>query len=131
MDAGARSAGFRVLRPQHPRQQRRRLHDLPWSREPDAAHGAGAIAADGVVPRLPSPARRVRAAAERGLQRELGEAREPDRGGSPSRRGVPDSATHELLNVSSMKLKFWRTLDELAEDPAFRERLYNEFPSEV
>jgi MoCo/4Fe-4S cofactor protein with predicted Tat translocation signal len=25
----------------------------------------------------------------------------------------------------------WRTLDELAEDPAFRERLYNEFPSEV
>jgi molybdopterin-containing oxidoreductase family iron-sulfur binding subunit len=26
---------------------------------------------------------------------------------------------------------YWRTLDELAEDPAFRERLYNEFPSEV
>jgi len=26
---------------------------------------------------------------------------------------------------------FWRTLDERAEDPAFRERLYNEFPSEV
>ena len=26
---------------------------------------------------------------------------------------------------------FWRTLDELAEDPAFRERLYNEFPSEI
>jgi molybdopterin-containing oxidoreductase family iron-sulfur binding subunit len=30
-----------------------------------------------------------------------------------------------------MKLTFWRTLDELAEDPAFRERLHNEFPSEV
>jgi MoCo/4Fe-4S cofactor protein with predicted Tat translocation signal len=26
---------------------------------------------------------------------------------------------------------FWRTLDELADDPAFRERLYNEFPSEI
>jgi MoCo/4Fe-4S cofactor protein with predicted Tat translocation signal len=26
---------------------------------------------------------------------------------------------------------FWRTLDELADDPSFRERLYNEFPSEV
>ena len=27
--------------------------------------------------------------------------------------------------------EFWRTLDELAGDPAFRERLYNEFPSQV
>jgi molybdopterin-containing oxidoreductase family iron-sulfur binding subunit len=26
---------------------------------------------------------------------------------------------------------YWRTLDELAGDPTFRERLYNEFPSEV
>ena len=25
----------------------------------------------------------------------------------------------------------WRTLEERAQDPAFRERLYNEFPSEV
>jgi MoCo/4Fe-4S cofactor protein with predicted Tat translocation signal len=28
-------------------------------------------------------------------------------------------------------LRFWRTLDELADDPSFRERLYNEFPSEI
>ena len=27
--------------------------------------------------------------------------------------------------------EFWRTLEELAGDPAFRERLYNEFPSQV
>ena len=27
--------------------------------------------------------------------------------------------------------EWWRTLDELADDPAFRERLYNEFPSEI
>src|SRR5262249_48752299 len=26
---------------------------------------------------------------------------------------------------------FWRTLDELADDPAFRERIVNEFPSEI
>ena len=26
---------------------------------------------------------------------------------------------------------FWRTLDELADDPAFQERLYNEFPSQI
>jgi MoCo/4Fe-4S cofactor protein with predicted Tat translocation signal len=28
-------------------------------------------------------------------------------------------------------VRFWRTLDELSGDPAFRERLYNEFPSEI
>ena len=28
-------------------------------------------------------------------------------------------------------LRFWRTPDELAGDPSFRERLYNEFPSEI
>jgi len=26
---------------------------------------------------------------------------------------------------------FWRTLEERAEDPAFQERLYNEFPTEI
>ena len=26
---------------------------------------------------------------------------------------------------------FWRTLDELADDPSFVERLHNEFPSQV
>ena len=30
-----------------------------------------------------------------------------------------------------MSRPFWRTLDEQADDPAFRERLYNEFPSAV
>jgi MoCo/4Fe-4S cofactor protein with predicted Tat translocation signal len=32
--------------------------------------------------------------------------------------------------MSSMKT-YWRTLEERAQDPAFQERLYNEFPSEV
>ena len=30
-----------------------------------------------------------------------------------------------------MRNDYWRTLDELAGDPAFQERLYNEFPSEI
>ncbi len=30
-----------------------------------------------------------------------------------------------------MTEKFWRTLDERAEDPAFQEHLYNEFPSQI
>jgi len=33
--------------------------------------------------------------------------------------------------MSSVRTRFWRTLDEHADDPAFQERLYNEFPSEV
>jgi MoCo/4Fe-4S cofactor protein with predicted Tat translocation signal len=34
--------------------------------------------------------------------------------------------------MSSMKPgQFWRTLEERANDPAFQERLYNEFPSEI
>src|SRR5262245_5172640 len=34
-------------------------------------------------------------------------------------------------NLDPEPVRFWRTLDELAGDLAFRERLYNEFPSEV
>ena len=29
------------------------------------------------------------------------------------------------------KLQYWRNLEELADDPSFIERLYNEFPSEI
>jgi MoCo/4Fe-4S cofactor protein with predicted Tat translocation signal len=36
-----------------------------------------------------------------------------------------------LLNVSSLNRPFWRVLEEQAGDPAFQERLYNEFPSEI
>ena len=37
----------------------------------------------------------------------------------------PDSSPKATAPV------FWRTLDEQAEDPAFQEHLYNEFPSEI
>src|SRR5512138_3440127 len=30
-----------------------------------------------------------------------------------------------------MNRDFWRTIEERADDPAFQERLYNEFPSEI
>ena len=33
--------------------------------------------------------------------------------------------------MSSLNRPFWRTLEEQAGDPAFQERLYNEFPSEI
>ncbi len=33
--------------------------------------------------------------------------------------------------MSSLNRPFWRVLEERAGDPAFRERLYNEFPSEI
>jgi len=36
-----------------------------------------------------------------------------------------------VSSLNSQRRPWWRTLDELADDPAFRERLYNEFPSEV
>src|SRR5262245_33275797 len=47
-----------------------------------------------------------------------------------TKNSVPGSTP--LQNGSAQDpVRFWRTLDELAGDPAFRERLYNEFPSEV
>ena len=41
LDAGPRPARLRLLQPQHPREQGRRLRDLPRPRRPDAAHVAG------------------------------------------------------------------------------------------
>ena len=61
VDARARSARLRVLRSQHSRRERRRLLDLPWTGGQDAAHAQAALAADGMVPRLPRhPERYVR-----------------------------------------------------------------------
>src|SRR5207249_9046325 len=60
-------------------------------------------------------------------------------------RGVSDSKADKLFHVSSMSRSSespspkpdarartcWRTLEERAMDPAFQERLSNEFPSEI
>ena len=71
VDARPRPARLRLLRPQHPREQGRRLHDLPRPGRPHAADVAGAVAADGVVPRLPPQPGALRAAARSGVQHRL------------------------------------------------------------
>src|SRR5438093_337083 len=172
VDARARPARFRVLRPQHPSAQGHRLHDLPRTGRSHAAHVAGEVAADGMVHRLPSQPRALRAPARRRVHRRLHAAAGSTGAGTPARRRVSDSKAHELLDVSSMSRdtprdsgfgirdsgpqasresqtspksqmspksripnpesrEFWRTLDELAGDPAFQEWLYNEFPSQI
>src|SRR6185436_9746212 len=157
-----RSPRLRVLRSQHPCAQRGGLHHLSRTGGPDAADVAGEIAADGMVPRLPSQPRALRAPARSGVSRRLRPAAGSGRGRQATGRAVPDSEAHELLHVSPMSdqgsgmrdqgsasagragvpashsgLKFegrdrwWRTLEEQAEDPAFQEHLYNEFPSQI
>src|SRR6476620_7503277 len=185
MDSRPRSAGLRVLQPQHSREQRHRLHHLPRPGGPHAADVAGAVAADGVVPRLPPESGTIRAAARRGLQRRLRPATQPARAREAAGGRVSHSEAHELLDMPPMSEEtrrglglgartqepsrgsglgartqkpgrdsglgardlgeeqlapspqplagsgFWRTLEERAEDPAFQEHLYNEFPSEI
>ena len=63
VDAGQRSAGLRVFRPQHSHQQGRGLQHLPRPGGQDAADVQPGFAADGVVPGLPSRAGEVPAAA--------------------------------------------------------------------
>src|SRR4051812_117190 len=49
-----------------------------------------------------------------------------------SHADLDPSVRHEsrIPNPES-RSSWWRTLDEQAGDPAFQERLYNEFPSEI
>ena len=55
-----------------------------------------------------------------------------DHSNNELRRGSPKRHSREGGEPRAPKGKaFWRTLDELADDPAFRERLHNEFPSAV
>src|SRR5262249_10158154 len=131
VDAGARPAGLRVLQPQHSRGQGRRMHHVPRSGRSDAADVAREITADGVVPRLPPPAGAIRSAARDGLPRRLRAAAEPAGSRPPPSRGISNSEAYELFNVSPLNRPFWRVLEERAADPAFQERLYNEFPSEI
>ena len=74
MDPGPRPARLRLLQPQHPRREGRRLRDLPRPRRPDAADVAGRAAAHGVVPRLPPRTRAAPPAARGGLQHGLAAA---------------------------------------------------------
>ena len=133
-------ARLRLLRPQHPRPQGRRLHDLPRPHRRDAVHLPGALAADGVVPRLPPAARAPPAAARGGLQHANGrpppdQARARPRAGetvraarhrasSPLARCATDEPAKEprprvadlceRLDGTAGK-KYWRSLEELAD----------------
>src|SRR6185369_16765754 len=128
----------RLLQPQHSREQGRRLHDVPRPGRSHAADVAGAVAADGMVPRLSSQSGALRAPARGGLPRGLRRAARSGRARKTAGRRIQDSATHELFNVSPIERNtrqgsgpFWRTLEERADDPAFQQHLYNEFPSQI
>src|SRR5262245_22687270 len=99
-----------------------------------------------MVPRLPPEPGTIRASARPGLQRQLRPTAEPARTREAAGGRVSHSEAHELFDMSSMSEEtrrdsglgartqregWWRTLEERAEDPAFQEHLYNEFPSEI
>jgi len=46
-------------------------------------------------------------------------------------RHAMDCVSHESHIPNPASRPFWRTLEERANDPAFQERLFNEFPSEI
>ena len=91
VDPRPRSARFRLFQSQHPRQQGRRLRDLPRARGPDAADLAGELAADGVVPGLPPPSGEIRAAARIHHQDGLSAGRRPGRDRPQAGEGIQDS----------------------------------------
>src|SRR5688572_13835068 len=127
------------------------MHDVPRSDRPHGPDLAGTVAPDGMVPRLPPQPGALRPSAQRGVLRRVPGARESDRGRTTARGRVRHPETAILFDVSPMSQDtgreslpsrsgvqrqdrregWWRTLDELAEDPAFLEQLYNEFPSQA
>ena len=119
-----------------------------------AADVAGAVAADGVVPRLPPQPRaatsgRASAVFNDGLRSrrptrlELGPQlvkeyhiqtrsraarRATDERTQTTTERSTSSALRARLAASRAAASFWRSLDELAETPAFQELLHREFP---
>ena len=55
---------------------------------------------------------------------------EPRRESGPG-TGLSHGAADAAHPHAPQRAAFWRTLDELADDPAFRDRLCNEFPTEI
>src|SRR5204863_1973810 len=103
MDEGQRPSRLRLLQPLGPREPWRGVLDLPRACGPDAPHVPGRLAADGVVPGVPPPARALRAAAGGRVRRRLRAPCGPARAGEPAREGVRYPDSYELLHVSSMK----------------------------
>ena len=142
VDARPRSARLRLLRSQHPREQGRRLHDLPRPGRSDAADVAGDSrcrwngASTATATRSATSGRATRC-----FSVDYAAAAESGRARQAAGRRVSDSEAHELLDVPPMnddraggwdsgpgragrtepaRPAFWRTLDELADDPAFQ-----------
>ncbi len=53
------------------------------------------------------------------------------RGSGPGASAPSSARPAEATSASRRREGWWRTLEERAEDPAFQEHLYNEFPSEI
>ena len=141
VDEGPRPARLRLLQPQRPREQGRGLLHLPRARRPDAARLAGEVAADGVVPGVPPPAREVPAAEVRGLQHRLRAARRPARAGTEAGEGLQHQARRSPApratdepgtgrrdprgtspasaagSTAASGRRYWKSLEELADEP--------------
>ena len=140
VDARPRSARLRLLRPQHPREQGRRLHDLPRPGRPDAADVAGAVAADGVVPRLPPQSGALRAAARAPCsasttQPPANQARARRSGWSPSTRFRSSRAARRVIDETDRAETRRRAATRsggrstsCADDPAFQRAAVQRVP---
>src|SRR6185295_3331269 len=120
-----------------------------------AARLAGALAADGVVPRMPSEPRAVRTAEGASVQHRLRAPRQPDRARHRAREEVQRQDPDHLLRVPPMSdseipavpvalelpsarnrreardRRYWKSLDEVAETPGFLDYLHREFPEQA
>src|SRR5262249_37641689 len=147
---------LRLFPPRHPCAEGGRLRQLPWAGRPDAADVEGGAADDGVVPRMPPPARAPPPAAPGGVQHGLEARARPARAGPGTGPGLPrpGRSPPRLLDVPPMTIsarktaglgldlaairarlagaggpRYWRSLEELAETAEFRAFLEAEFPS--
>ena len=150
LDPRARPARLRLLQPQHPREQGRRLHDLPRPRRPDAADAgrrtrcrwSGASTATATRSSYVRPRSEVftmgyqPAGAAVGARPAAGEGVQHSEASRAARRATDDplmSDTHTTSRRFAPARRhrgreYWRSLDELAETPEFQEFLHREFP---
>ena len=133
------AAGLRVFQPLDPHRQGRGLLELPWRGGHDAAHLRGAFVPHGVLPELPSRAAELPPPGLGDLQYGV-DARRPirrptarrwssnttcsGRSGSPIAR----SAIGDAMSPNPRPLQ-WRSLEQLADTPAFRRFVEKEWPA--
>ena len=91
-----------------------------------AAARSGSSSASGWSPN-------IRFRSSRAARRAIDERRHGTGAGAGARGARATTLRHQprAASLSPAARRFWRTLDEQADDPAFQEHLYNEFPSQV